>query len=146
MPPTGLFIGLIVLVIAAIAGFIVIHTMQLHREAAQAQVVANKVIQRLDKQDVAGIRTLADKKFQADNSADKLEPLVKPIAQIYGNSTPVVDQTVVSNTDKAQYVTFIYKYGRLKVPFYVRVGMSRPNGTGTWHLVNLGANLDESQL
>ena len=132
--------------IAGIAGFFIIHNVQLHREAIQAQVVADKVVKRLGKQDIAGIRALADKKFRSDNSTTTLQPLVKPIAQIYGGTTPVIDRTVVSNTTKAQYVTFIYRYDRLKVPFYVRVGMSRPNGSSDWQLVNLGANLDESQL
>lgn len=146
LPPESILAIAVGIVILVIAVFVVVGKLHTNHEIADARVVADQAVDRLAKQDADGLRALADSKFRHDNSAAKLQPLIQPIAKIYGGTQPKVDQTIVANNAKGQHVTFIYKYDRLKVPFYVRVGTGKTPHQSSWHVVNLGANLDESKL
>jgi len=137
--------GVIVVVIIALVATI-LGRLNLKHEVASARPVADNVISRIAHNDPAGVRALADKKFQSDHSVAELKPILTPLAQIYGNSPPTVDRQIVANTKKAQNVIFIYKYNRLKVPFYVRVTISQPHGSSAWQLVNFGGNTDEDTV
>jgi len=137
----GVILVVIVVLVATIIG-----RLSLKHEVSAAQAVSDKVISRIAHDDAAGVRALADQKFQHDHSATELAPLLKPISQIYGQTTPTIDQQIVANTKKAQNVVFVYKYNRLKLPFYVRVTISKPKGNNAWQLVNFGGNADETTL
>lgn len=135
-----------ILVVIALLVATIVNRLNLKHEVSGARTVSDMVISKMAKQDASGIRALADKKFQSDHSSAELAPLLKPIAEIYGKTTPVIDQQIVSNNDKAQNVTFVYRYDRLKIPFYVRIGTTKPKNSSTWYLVNLGGSPDETKL
>jgi hypothetical protein len=139
-----IFAIILVVIIALVAT--IIGRLSLKHEVAAARPVADSVISRIAHNDPAGIRSLADKKFQSDHTVAELKPIITPLAQIYGKTPPTVDRQIVANTKRAQNVIFIYKYNRLKVPFYVRVTISQPHGSSAWKLVNFGGNTDETTV
>jgi len=152
---------IIIIVIVSMSVFIVNRLRLKHnveavnREAASAKVVTSKVIDDLAKQDTAAIRALGDQSFQAKNSAESLDAALtfhpensSPIkfSELYGDSKPTVDQQIVANNTRGQHVALIYKYDKLKVPFYVRVDVSKTPNSDTWTLQALSASSDEASL
>jgi hypothetical protein len=57
---------------------------------------------------------------------------------------PTLDRTIVYNDKTGRTVFFIYKYTALKVPFYIRTGVTKESGG--WKLSSLSGSLDESRL
>jgi len=127
--------------------------LNLKHEVAQAKVVADKVVHDMSKQNTAGIRALGDKKFQADHTAAELSTALTfkttpPItfSQLYGDSKPTVDRQIVANNSRGQHVAIVYRYDKLKVPFFVRIDTIKAPGTAQWHLQALSASQDEVSL
>lgn len=120
--------------------------LSLKSEVASAKPTADRVIFDIAKQDATDAHSLANKKFQSQYSVAELQAHFKPISEIYAKTPPVVVMQNVSDNSKAQNAAFIYEYTRLKVPFYIRVDVSKVHGSSTWQLVGLTTNNDESQL
>jgi hypothetical protein len=153
--PTDIVI--IVVFLAIVVGLVVYMSgrLALKHEVTGAKATSDKVIAALAKQDTAAIRATGDKQFQAKNSAESLDTALtfhpensKPIkfGEMYGNSNPTVDQQLVVNNTNGQHVLFIYKYSKLKVPFYVRVIVAKGTNDTKWTLQGLSASSNESSL
>jgi hypothetical protein len=65
---------------------------------------------------------------------------------MYGDTTPTIDRQIVANNDRGQHVAIIYKYNKLKVPFYVRIDVTKAPNNDKWQLQALSASPDESKL
>lgn len=140
--------GVIILLAVTLIG-----KLNLKHEVAQAKTVADKVVSDMAKQNTAGIRALGDKKFQADHTATELSTALTfkttpPItfAAMYGDSKPTVAERIVANNSRGQHVVIIYRYDKLKVPFFVRIDTIKTPGAGAWHLQALSASQDEASL
>lgn len=146
-------VTVVVLLVGGIGIALFRHQLVKNQEAA-AKVVADKVIVDMSKQDTAAILRRSDvafqKKYTASELSDKLtfnygnNPL--KFSEVYGNYKPSVDRSIVANNAKGQHTSFIYVYQKLKVPFYVRLDLTKAPGSDTWKLNALSANSDESKL
>jgi len=144
--------GAIIVVIVALS-LTIVHKEHLKHEVAQAKTITDKAVSALAKQNTTGIRALGDKKFQADHTAAELNSSLtfqadQPItfAQMYGDSKPVVDAKIVANNANGQHVAIIYRYDKLKVPFYVRIDTIQPPHSQKWYLQALSASPDEAKI
>jgi hypothetical protein len=151
--PTDVAIFGVIIIIIAVLGSTIIHKLNLKHEVAGAKPVADKVVNAMATQNTAAILALGDKKFQADHTATELGSHLTfqtspPItfAAMYGDSKPAVDGEIVSNDSKAQHVVVIYRYDKLKVPFYVRVDTIKPANSQKWYLQALSASSDQNKL
>lgn len=153
--PTDVIVFAIIIAIIASLSVFIINRLSLKHEVSQARNVADKVVADLAKQDTTGIRALGDKSFQAKNSAASLSTALTfhdqngtaiKFADLYGDATPTVDQQIVANNSRGQHVAIIYRYDKLKVPFYVRVDISQAPGATAWTLQGLSASSDETSL
>jgi hypothetical protein len=153
-PLDVIVIAVITIVVIALVIFI-IGRLSLKHEVSQAKTVSDKVIAALATQNTGTIRSLGDKKFQAKNSAASLSSALtfhpensKPItfAQMYGDSTPTVDRQIVANNKTGQHVAIIYRYDKLKVPFFVRIETAKMLGSNIWTLQSLSASSNEAGL
>lgn len=144
--------GVIVIVIIGMAVFIV-NKLSLKHEVSQARVVTDKVVADMAKQNTAAIRSLGNKQFQTDHTAAELDsaltfktsPPIK-FSELYGDTKPTVDQQIVANNARGKHVVIIYRYDKLKIPFFVRVDTIQTPGSNAWQLQALSANPDESKL
>jgi hypothetical protein len=132
--------------------YLISHTHKDH-EISAAEQLSTQVVTALSKQNTTALRSLGDKTFQASNSASSLDNQLRfkttpPItfAAMYGDTKPTVDLHVVLNNARGQHVVFIYRYDKLKVPFYVRIDTIKPPHDAHWHLQALGADPNESNL
>lgn len=146
--------AIIIIVVISLVVFI-FGRLNLKHEVAQAKVVSGKVVAALAKQDTKTIRALGDKQFQAKNSAASLNTALTfhdqnstaiKFADLYGDATPTVDRQIVANNSRGKHVAIIYRYNKLKVPFYVRVDVGQDPGSSTWTLQALSASSDETSL
>jgi len=144
--------AVIIGVVTGMTTFIV-HRTQLKHEVSAAKAITSQVVSALSKQDTIKLRSLGDKKFQTDNSAASLSAeltfkTTPPITfgAMYGDAKPVIDQALVLNNARGQHVTIVYRYDKLKVPFYVRIDTIKPPHDQKWHLQALGASTDTSTL
>lgn len=144
---------IIVFAVLAVVIIVLIMTilskLSLKHEVTQAQVVSDKVISYMAKQNTTAIRTLGDKNFQSDHTASELSTALTfkttpPItfAALYGDAKPTVDQKIVTNNTRGQHVVIIYRYDKLKVPFFVRIDTIKAPGDSQWHLQALSASPD----
>jgi len=143
------------LILAVIVVFVAVFaTKQIAKthEISAAQKVSDQVVAALAKQDTKAILALGTTDLQKSITADELSKKLvftyndKPMtfADLYGSTTPTIDQTIVANNDNGQHVAFIYKYNSLKTPFYVR--LDTINSNGKWLLQALSPNSDEGLL
>lgn len=133
----------VVLAVIAVLAFTLISKLSLRHDVASAKVVASKTISDLQKRDGAAARTLGDKDFQSKNSSADLTALFKKIERATLKQ-PSVDRQTYYKDKQGKIVFFIYRYDTLKVPFFVRVGVSQENGT--WLLSSITGNADETKL
>lgn len=147
-----LIFAAIIAVIAGLSAFI-INRLALKHEVAAAKPTADKILTAMSKQDVKVIVAMGDKTFQADHTIAELNgdltfKTTPPItfAALYGDSKPTVEQQVVANNAKGQHVSIIYRYDKLKVPFYVRIDTTKPPHGTKWYLQALSASPNESKL
>lgn len=133
----------------------IVGKLNLKQQVAQAKIVSDKVVSAMAKQDTSAIRALGDAKFQAKNSAATLDSALtfRPVgtapitfAELYGDTKPTVDRQIVVKNSTGQHVAIVYRYTKLKVPFYVRIDTTKAPGTQTWHLQALSAGPDETKL
>jgi hypothetical protein len=145
----------ILAIICVILVVTIIGKLNLKQEVAQAKIVSDKVISAMAKQNTSAIRTFGDSKFQAKNSAAALDSALtfRPVgatpitfAELYGDTKPTVDRQIVANNSTGQHVAIVYRYAKLKVPFYVRVDTTKAPGKQIWHLQALSAGPDETKL
>lgn len=137
--------ALLVIIIVLTALFLGIRQARKH-EIADARTTADHLITLIDHGEAAKLHQAGDTSFRKQNSAASLQPLLNPISQIYHDSHPKVDNTTVHNSGGAKHVTFVYRYDRLKVPFYVRVSVTEPAHASRWQLSGLGGSPDKSEL
>jgi hypothetical protein len=154
---TPIIIAMIVTVLVLLIGGITIavgrHQLVKNQEAA-AKVVADKVIADMGKQDTAAILKLSDSKFQKQYTAKELSDKLtfnyqaNPLkfGEVYGNYKPKVNRSIVANNSAGQHTGFIYVYDKLKVPFYVRLDLTKAPGSDQWKLNALAASSNESKL
>lgn len=152
---TDIIIFSIILIVIVVLSVTIISKLQLKHEVSQAKAVSDKVIAAMSKQDTAAIRSLGDKKFQAKNSAASLNSALtfrpadsEPItfSNLYGDSKPSVADQIVANNSTGKHVAIIYRYDKLKVPFFVRVETAESKGATNWTLQSLSASSNESSL
>jgi hypothetical protein len=108
-----------------------------------ARPVSDKAIAALQARNGSAAWKLGDKSFQAKNSAANLTLLFKH-EEVATLKNPTLDRTIVYNDKTGRTVFFIYKYTALKVPFYIRTGVTKESGG--WKLSSLSGSLDESRL
>ncbi len=150
---TELVIIAVIITAFAALGFYVVNRTRTNHEIDDAKQLSTQVVNALAKQNTAKLRALGDKNFQAANSASKLDSeltfkTTPPITfgAMYGDAKPVVDTRLALNNSRGQHVVFIYRYDKLKVPFYVRIDTVKPPHDSHWHLQALSASNNESNL
>jgi hypothetical protein len=149
----GITVVLLLLLVGGVAIAFTRHQLVKNQEA-HAKVVADKVITDMGRQDTAAIISRSDSSFQKKHTAaelsDKLTfnygntPLT--FSEVYGNYKPSVQRTIVANNPDGQHTSFIYVYNKLKVPFYIRLDLTKTPGSDQWKLSALSANSTESKL
>ncbi len=144
--------GVIIAIIVGLSLFIV-HRQELKHEVAQARVVADKTVAAMGKQNTALIYSFGDKSFRANHTAAELNSALtfqadEPVtfSQMYGDTKPKVDEQIVANNANGRHVAIIYVYGKLKVPFFVRIDTIQPPHSQKWYLQALSASPDEGKL
>ena len=134
--------AIIGVVIVALSVFLYNHLV-LKRDVSNAQTVSDKVIADLQKRDGGAARALGSPTFQKTYSAPQLTKQFKAI-ELATLKPPALNRTIVYTGYKGRMVFFIYKYTALKVPFYVRTGITH---TGShWYLTQISGSADESSL
>ena len=124
-----------VIVAAAIGGLLFLGRQTvLSRESASARVVTDEVVANIARQNTAAIRSLGTKQFQSEFDKADLTKQLRQFAVLYGKVTPAVDGRLITNNSKRQYVAITYRYDLLKVPFYVRVDVTKPAGGKQWQV------------
>ena len=113
------------------------------KEVAAAQVVSDKAIAALQKRNGADARKLGTKKFRTTYSDKQLTDQFKAV-EVATTGAPKLDVRIRKNTSSGKNIYFIYKYDRLKVPYYVRTLIVEDSGN--WRLSNITGNIDESTL
>lgn len=153
--PTDIIIFAVIIVVVVSLSVFIVKRLTLKHEVAGAETVSSKVIADLSKQDTAGIRALGDKSFQTKNSAKSLDTALTfhdqdgtaiKFSDMYGDTTPTVDKQIVANNSRGKHVAIIYRYNKLKVPFYVRVDVLQAPNSSKWTLQGLSASSDETSL
>ncbi len=146
------FLAVIIIASAALALHLV-STTHTNQEIHDAKQLGGQVVTALAKQNTAKLRSLGDKDFQTNNTASKLDSeltfkTTPPITfgAMYGDTKPTIDIHMALNNVRGQHVVFIYRYDKLKVPFYVRVDTIKPPHSTHWYLQALSAGADESNL
>lgn len=124
-----------VVVVAIIAGLLFLaRQTALSREAANARAVTDQVVADIAKQDTAAIRRHGTKDFQSQFDKADLTKQLRQFAVLYSKVKPAVDGRVITNNSKRQYVAITYRYDLLKVPFYLRVDVTKPAGSKQWQV------------
>ena len=148
-------IVVIMITIAVIVGIVIfaVSRLALRKETASAKLVASEVVSALSKQDVATLRSLGDKTFQEQNSTKSLNAELTfrttpsiTFSEMYGKTKPIIVQQIVTNNSRGQHVMIIYRYDKLKIPFYIRIDTIKPPHSTHWYMQALGANVSESTL
>ena len=134
----------VIAVVIVVLSLTLIGKLRLKSEVSGAQVVADRVISDISKQNGAEARSLGDKKFQNLNSTTKLNSIFKSASQL-AKGQPTVVRKTVDNTKQAQNVYFIYKYGD-KSPYYIRINTSKLDGSDKWQLVGISGNASQAAL
>lgn len=124
-----------VIVVAIIAGLLFLaRQTALNRESADARSLTDQVVANIAHQDTAAIRAQGTKDFQSQFDKADLTKQLRQFAVLYGKVKPAVDGRVISNSSKRQYVAITYRYDLLKVPFYLRVDVTKPAGSKQWQV------------
>ena len=113
------------------------------KEVAGARVVSDKAILALQARSGAAARKLGTKTFQSTYTDKQLTDQFKAIEAATG-APPKLEIHMVRNSESSDNVYFIYKYDRLKVPYYVRTLVIKQSNT--WQLSNITGNIDEGKL
>jgi hypothetical protein len=132
-------LAVLAIVIVIIAAIFIGHTVKNH-EIGSAEVVSHKVVASIASQNTARIRSLGSKDFQASFDKVNLSSQLKNFAAIYSKVTPAVDSTSVINSNRQQYVTVVYRYDLLKIPFYIQVNVTKPKGSTTWYVTSISTD------
>jgi len=150
---TELALITVFLAVFAALGLYLINRTRTNHEVNEAKLLSAQVVNALAKQNTVKLHSLGDKNFQATNSAAQLDSQLRfkttpPITfgAMYGDTKPIIDTHMVLNNSRGQHVVFIYRYDKLKVPFYVRIDTIKPPHDSHWRLQALGASNDESNL
>lgn len=138
-----LIIGIVFIAVCAVLVVTIVNKIRLHRDVTAAQAVSDKVITDINKRDGAGIRSLGSPGFQKIYTATELTKDFKSV-EIATLKMPDLDQQIVVDGSNGRTVYFIYKYGALKVPFYVRTTIHKQSGH--WYLTGVNGNADEGAL
>jgi len=145
----------ILLIVSVVLVVTIVNRLNLKHEVNAAKATTDKVVAALAKQDTKTIRSYGDKSFQAKNTAETLNAHLTfrpegsdPITfgAMYGDSKPTVSRQIVANTSTGQHVAIIYEYSKLKVPFYVRVDVTKAPNSDKWQLQALSASSTETSL
>jgi hypothetical protein len=134
--------SVLIIVIVALT-VVLLNKLAVKHAVDSARPVSDKAIAAIEARDGAAARKLGDKEFQSKNSAADLTTLFKK-EEIATLKKPTLDGTIVYHDDSGRIVFFIYKYTALKVPFYVRTGITE--NAGQWHLTSLEGSMDESKF
>lgn len=138
---------LLVVIFVAICG-VLIRTMwsqmSLKHEVTSAQVVSDKVVEDIAKQDASAAHDLGSADFKTHHPASQLTGLFQN-AQPYIKGTRSVDKRTISNQSHNQTVYVVYRYGGSK-PYFIRIAVTKPAGEPAWQLNGISGNPDESQL
>jgi hypothetical protein len=147
-----LIIGFFIIVFVLLK--VLIGDIALKHEVSQGTTLSDKAVSAMEKQDTTSLRALGTKQFQADNTAVELSTKLtfqadKPItfAQMYGkDGKRSIDQQTAVNNSRGQHVVVIYRYSKLKVPFFVRIDTTKPPASDKWYLQSFSASTDETSL
>lgn len=129
--------------IIAILAVTLYNRVVLKRDVSNAQAVSDQVIADIQKRDGTDAHKLGSPSFQKTYSAAQLTDLFKA-KEIATLKPPALDRQIALTGPKGRTVFFIYKYTALKVPFYVRTGITHVGEH--WYLTQISGSADESSL
>lgn len=132
-------------IVVAVGLFVVLtNRANLRRDVTAAQAVSDKAITAIDKRDGAAARTLGTAKFKSTYTDRQLTDQFKAV-EVATSQKPTLYQHYVSSGKSGKTIFFMYKYTRLKVPFYVRTAIVKTSANH-WELSNISGNVNEANL
>jgi hypothetical protein len=116
----------------------------LRSDIAAAQTVADKAVTAIDDRDGAAARRLGTDKFKSSYTDKQLTDQFKAV-EVATSQKPTLYQHYVRDGKDGKTIFFMYKYTRLKVPFYLRTVVVETS-PDHWELSNISGNVNESSL
>lgn len=114
------------------------------RDITAAQVISDKVITAIDDRDGAAARKLGTNTFRSTYTDKQLSDQFKAV-EVATSQKPTLYQHYVSSGKDGKTIFFMYKYTRLKVPFYLRTVIVQTS-PGHWELSNIKGAVNENDL
>jgi len=140
---TDILVFVVIIAAIAILSTVLVSKLTLKRHVEAAQAVSDKAIAALQKRDGNAALALGTPTFKKTYTAQQLTQQFKAV-EVATSQAPKLDTQTVYNGKDGQTIYFIYKYTRLKVPYYVRTAIA--DKSGNWQLTNISGNIDESKL